>query len=207
MLVTDYDRDKRWVRTFMLDADKPDVAPKLGLEPQPTGSLQRSGHSCHARVAVNARSCKMAIGFYLTGAGAVAGRRSPIPRSFQPANAEIRTTLPQRREQLRSSGCALLSDDGKQFITRRESPTEAPNYFISSRRRQANPTLARSRTSRIRRRSCAASRNSWLLTNAPMACSVRSRFTCRRITKKARGCRQLFGPIRSSLPTPASQDR
>ncbi len=27
---------------------------------------------------------------------------------------------------------ALLSDDGKQFITRRESPTEAPNYFVRS---------------------------------------------------------------------------
>jgi hypothetical protein len=33
MFISDFERDKRWVRTFIFDADKPDVAAETDLEP------------------------------------------------------------------------------------------------------------------------------------------------------------------------------
>jgi len=44
-------------------------------------------------------------------------------------NRENKTSLPLRRRLLRDS-IALLADDGSRFLTRRETPTEPPNYYV-----------------------------------------------------------------------------
>src|SRR6266850_1644052 len=130
LLVSDYERDRRWLKTVMLDADKPSEPPK----PLWSRSIQdRYGDpgTPLTRVLPNGERAILLVGdsIYLVGAGASPeGDRPFLDRlNLQTKKAErlFRSDAGQYE-----SFVALLDDDAKQFITRHESPTAAPNYYL-----------------------------------------------------------------------------
>ena len=130
MLVTDYDRDKRWIRTFMLNADKPETPAKL-LWSRNLADRYNDAGTPVVRPSGQRPILQNGDWIYLTGAGASPEGDRPFLDRFN-----LQTLKSERifRSEANSYEVpvALLSDDARQFITRRESPAEAPNYFVRS---------------------------------------------------------------------------
>lgn len=131
MLVSDYDRDKRWVRSFLIDPDKPAVPAKLIWSRSQQDRYTDAGNPVTR--AFNGQRAIMQVGdsIYLSGNGSSPEGDRPFLDRFN-----LQTLKSERlfRSEANSyeTFVALLNDDGKTFITRRETPTEAPNYYIRS---------------------------------------------------------------------------
>jgi dipeptidyl aminopeptidase/acylaminoacyl peptidase len=128
---SDFERDKRWLRTFMFDADKPGTPPKLLWSRSQQDRYNDPGTPLTRLVGTQRAVLQNGDWIYLTGAGASPEGDRPFLDRFN-----LQTLKAERlfRSEANSyeTVVALLSDDAKQFITRRESPTEAPNYFVRS---------------------------------------------------------------------------
>jgi dipeptidyl aminopeptidase/acylaminoacyl peptidase len=138
-LLSDYDRDRRWTRTFLIAADQPDERPRLLWErsindqygdpgspimrPKPNGTRVLWQHQ---------------DAIFLNGQGATPRGDRPFLDRF-----DLKTRRTERLFQCDDSSyeyvAALLSDDGSRFISRHETPDQPPNYFVragtSDRRR------------------------------------------------------------------------
>ena len=129
--VTDFERDKRWVRTFMINADKPDVAAKVVWSRNQQDRYNDAGAPV-LRV-LNGQRVMLQNGdsIYLTGNGSSPDGDRPFLDRFN-----LQTLKSERIFRSDSASyesvVALLSDDASKFITRRESTTEAPNYYVLS---------------------------------------------------------------------------
>ena len=136
VLVSDYERNKRWTRTFMLNANKPDVAPKVIWSRNQQDRYNDPG----TPVMHNARGQRVLLqngdSIYLVGSGASPEGDRPFLDRFnlQTLNSE---RIFRSDANSYESVVALLSDDGSKFITRRESPTEAPNYYVLGTEKRA----------------------------------------------------------------------
>jgi dipeptidyl aminopeptidase/acylaminoacyl peptidase len=141
VFVYDYDRDKRWVRVFLLNANKPDTPAKLVWSRNQQDRYTDPG--AFVMKTINGQRAILQNGdsIYLTGNGASPEGDRPFLDRFN-----LQTLKSERifRSDTNSYETVvnLLRDDGSQFITRRESPTEAPNYFV----RNGNETSARALT-------------------------------------------------------------
>ena len=67
---------------------------------------------------------------YMTGAGRVAEGRPAVPRSPQPQDAASPSGSGSATTQSYETVVALLDDNATRMITRRETKTDPPNYFI-----------------------------------------------------------------------------
>ena len=132
VFVQDYERDKRWVRAFMLNADKPGEAPKLVWSRNQQDRYNDPGTPVF-RLTPTGRRVLWQNGdyIYLSGAGASSEGDRPFLDRFN-----LKTLKAERIFRSEATAyeipVALLTDDASQFITRRETTTEAPNYFIRS---------------------------------------------------------------------------
>jgi dipeptidyl aminopeptidase/acylaminoacyl peptidase len=130
----EYDRDRRWSKTWIVDAAKPGTAPVLLFDRSaedrytdpgipiiritPTGdfAMQRSGDW-----------------IYFTGTGA-------SPQGDRPFLDRVSLTTRKTERLWRADTVhyeavvALLDEGGRSFVTRRESRTEPPNYFVHQAR-------------------------------------------------------------------------
>jgi dipeptidyl aminopeptidase/acylaminoacyl peptidase len=131
VLISDYDRDKRWIRTLLLNANKPDVAPKLVWSRSDQDRYNDPGTP--ATRIVNGQRVMVQNGdwIYLSGNGASPEGDRPFLDRFN-----LQTLKAERIFRSEANNfepvTSLVTTDGTQFITRRESPTEAPNYFVRS---------------------------------------------------------------------------
>lgn len=127
--VTDFERDKRWVRTFLIDPDKPGTPAKLVWSRNRQDRYGDPGTPITRSAGGQRAILQNGDWIYLIGAGASPDGERPFLDRFN-----LQTLKSERIFQSDANSyegvVALLSDDGKQFITRRESPTEAPNYFV-----------------------------------------------------------------------------
>lgn len=131
MLFSDFDRDKRWVRIFMFDANKPEAPPKLLWSRNQQDRYGNPGTPLMRGVGGQRAILQNGDWIYLSGPGASPEGDRPFLDRFN-----LQTLKTERLFRSEANNyetfVALLADDAKQFITRRESPTEAPNYFIRS---------------------------------------------------------------------------
>lgn len=129
-LLSDYDRDRRWTRTYILNADDPQQAPRLlwdrsifdryGDPGRPVFRTLPSGHLAILQYHDS---------IYLAGTGASPQGDRPFLDRFH-----LQTLKTERLFHCDDKSYEyfvdLLSDDGSKFLTRHESPTEPPNYFV-----------------------------------------------------------------------------
>ena len=129
LLVSDYDRDKRWVRTFLVDPDKPGAEAKTIWSRNQQDRYNDPGVQVSRSLAGQRVVMQNGDWIYLNGAGASREGDRPFLDRFN-----LQTLKSERlfRSEANSyeTFVALLDANGKQFITRREAPTEAPNYFV-----------------------------------------------------------------------------
>jgi dipeptidyl aminopeptidase/acylaminoacyl peptidase len=140
VLVREFDRDRRWTRTWLHTLDQPDREPRLVWDRSvrdrygdPGSPVTRRTDTGHSVVLLDNGS------IYLTGSGATPEGDRPFLDRLNLETLETERLWSCEGERLESV-VDLLSDDGTVILTSHESPTEPPNYFIvdlsSGERRQ-----------------------------------------------------------------------
>lgn len=130
VFATDYDRDKRWVRTFMLNANSPGGQPKLVWSRNQQDRYNDPGTPV-TRLLPGGQRAIIQNGdwIYLTGTGASPEGDRPFLDKFN-----LQTLKSERLfrsdEKSYETVVGVLDDSAGTFVTRRESPTEPPNYFV-----------------------------------------------------------------------------
>lgn len=129
-LIADYDRDRRWIRTWMLNADKDSDAPKLLWSRSIQDRYEDPGIPI-TRALPNGYRAILQNGdaIYLTGTGATPQGDRPFLDRFSLQTQKAERLFRSDSNQYEAF-VVLLSDDGKQFITRHESPVAPPNYYL-----------------------------------------------------------------------------
>ena len=128
-LARDYNRDRRFQRTFLIDISKSGQEPKLIWERSIRDRYRDPGTPLMKTLANGKRVLRQqGNAIFLVGGGATSKGEFPFLDRF-----DLETRKSERIFQCQESHyeipVALLSDDGTQFITRHESPTEPPNFF------------------------------------------------------------------------------
>ena len=132
VLISDYDRDKRWTRTFILNANKPDVAPKMIWSRNQQDRYNDPGTPVMSSAGGGQRvMLQNGDSIYLLGNGASPEGDRPFLDRFNLQTLKSERIFHSDANSYENV-VALLSDDGSKFLTRRESPTEAPNYYVLS---------------------------------------------------------------------------
>lgn len=128
--VSDFDRDRRWVRTFMMNADKPGETPKLVWSRSIQDRYGDPGNPV-TRLLPNGERAISQNGdwIFLVGTGASPEGDRPFLDRFNLQTQKSERLFRSDANQYEAL-VALLDDDGKKFITRHESPTAAPNYYL-----------------------------------------------------------------------------
>ncbi len=129
VFVTDFDRDRRWVRTLIVDADQPSKEARIVWSRNNQDRYADPGTPI-TRLLANGKRVILQNDdwIYLSGAGASNEGDRPFLDRFNLETFKAERLFRSDDDRYESV-VALLSDDGKQFITRRESPTEPPNYY------------------------------------------------------------------------------
>ncbi|HUB77722.1 MAG TPA: prolyl oligopeptidase family serine peptidase [Bryobacteraceae bacterium] len=128
-LVTDTERKTRRVRTFEIDLDKPDQAPKLiwsrnnqDRYADPGQPLSRTMPNGSAAIIQDGDSV------FLAGLGSSPTGDHPFLNRYHLASGQTEPMFKCDNDHYETV-VDLLDDHGAKFLTRRESPTEPPNYF------------------------------------------------------------------------------
>jgi len=131
-LVRDYDRSRRWVRTFMINAARPGQEQKLIWERSIRDRYGDPGTPMMRMLpsgAVVMRQSGDTI--FLTGAGASPKGELPFLDRF-----DLKTLKAERlfhcTEGTFEQVVDIISADGSRFVTRHEDPVDPPNYFVRS---------------------------------------------------------------------------
>ncbi len=129
-LVRDYNRDRRWLRTFLVDLNKPGQQPNLLWERSIRDRYRDPGTPLLRTLANGKRVLRQqGSAIFLIGGGATPKGEFPFLDRFDLQSRKSERIF-QCAEGHYESAVALLSDDGTRFLTRHESPTEPPNFFI-----------------------------------------------------------------------------
>jgi dipeptidyl aminopeptidase/acylaminoacyl peptidase len=130
VFVRDFDRNRRWSRAFMLNADNPSQQPKIVWDRSTQDRYNDPGNPVMKRLA-NGRMVIHQTGdeIFLSGQGATPRGDRPFLSRFN-----LKTLKPEQifrcDDQSYESFVTLLADDGSKFITSYETQTTPPNYFI-----------------------------------------------------------------------------
>jgi dipeptidyl aminopeptidase/acylaminoacyl peptidase len=128
----DYDRDRRWIRTFQINTEKPEVSATLVWERSVNDRYGDPGTPL-TRPLPNGRRVmwQHQSSLFLDSSGATPRGDRPFLDRF---DLITRTTerLFACDENSYESVVALVADDGSQFITEHESPSEPPNFFLTT---------------------------------------------------------------------------
>jgi dipeptidyl aminopeptidase/acylaminoacyl peptidase len=129
-LVSDSERRTRRVRTFQIDLDKPDQPAKLIWSRNNQDRYADPGLPLTTPMANGAPAVLQdGDSVFLSGLGSSPTGDHPFLNRY---NLAIGKTEPlfKSDDDHYETVVALLDDHGGKFLTRRESPTEPPNYFV-----------------------------------------------------------------------------
>lgn len=127
-LVSEYDRDRRWTRTWLIGAD---VAgePRLVFDRSIQDRYNDPGRPVTTWTAAGQTVARLHDGaLFLTGAGASRDGDRPFLDRFDLATLKSER-LWRSEGQAYESFSDLLSPDGSVILTQRQTPTDPPNYF------------------------------------------------------------------------------
>ena len=128
--VSDYDRNKRWARTFMIDPDNPSQPPRQVWSRSIQDRYGDPGQPVMRERADGTRVIwQTGNAIFLRGEGASAGGDHPFLNKMDLTSLKSERIF-QSDEKVYEQPLALVSDDGSKFITRFETPTDPPNYFL-----------------------------------------------------------------------------
>jgi dipeptidyl aminopeptidase/acylaminoacyl peptidase len=132
-LIEDFERDSRVARTLLIDIEKPDAAARVIFSRNERDAYKNPGVPI-TKVQPDGRRVIVQQGdeIYLTGLGATPTGDHPFLDRFNLATGKAQRLF-QSGEGYEALE-AMLDDRGERLLTRRESPTEPPNYFIRSGR-------------------------------------------------------------------------
>jgi dipeptidyl aminopeptidase/acylaminoacyl peptidase len=141
-LLNEYDRPTRWRRSWILDARRPGTAPRKLWD---RSAEDRYGDPGSPVTEINERGQRMLVQrrdfIYLEGAGA--SPQGDRPFLDQLNLRTLRTTRLWRSDTSHyETVVALLDDQARRLLTRRESRTEPPNYFVREGRRSPRAITA-----------------------------------------------------------------
>lgn len=130
LLVTHYDRDRKWVQTLLIDSANPGAGGKIVWDLSSQDRYGDPGDPLHRRLPSGASTMwQSGDSIFLTGSGAGPEGDRPFLDRF-----DLKTLKSERIFQCESGVyeyvAALVDDNGTQFITHRQSPTEPPNYYL-----------------------------------------------------------------------------
>ena len=129
-LVTDYDRKKRWVQTFSIDLEQPGASPKLIWSRNVQDRYKDPGAPEMKRL-LNGKLVMRQDGdsIFLSSLGATPKGDRPFLNRFNLSTNETRPLF-RCDDTHYETVEAVLDKDGHRLLTRRESQTEPPNYFV-----------------------------------------------------------------------------
>ena len=129
-LVRDYDRNRRWLRTFLIDLNKLGGQPRLIWQRAIRDRYNDPGVPLQ-RTLANGRHIMWQQGdsIFLAGSGASPKGEFPFLDRYDLATGKTERLFHCADKQYESV-IALASGDGTKFITRHESPSDPPNYFL-----------------------------------------------------------------------------
>lgn len=132
LLVTDFERERRWVRTFLLNADQPKQAPRVIWSRDVRDRYRDPGSPMLRTLASGYRVVQQYQNYiFLAGAGASPEGERPFLDRFDLATGKTERLFRSAAD-CYESAVALLDDAGTRVLTRRESPAEPPNYYLRS---------------------------------------------------------------------------
>jgi dipeptidyl aminopeptidase/acylaminoacyl peptidase len=129
-LVSEYDRDRRWSRTWLYEMDDEAAQPRLVWDRSVRDRYNDPGSPLRVRLPNGRSVVRVADGaIFLAGQGATPeGDRPFLDRMTL---ADLATERIWRCEgECLESVVDVLSADGSRFITEHQSPTEPPNYWV-----------------------------------------------------------------------------
>ena len=130
VFITDYDRDTRKARTSLLHADNRREQPRTIWYRNVQDRYNDPGTPMTRLLPNGQRAIiQNGDGIYLAGAGASSEGDLPFLDAMNLKSLQT-VRLFRSSKQEYEVPIALLKDDGTQFITRRESPSDPPNYFM-----------------------------------------------------------------------------
>lgn len=129
-LVEDFDRRKRWVRTFAVDLDHPIDNPRVLWSRNNQDRYKDPGRPMERTMPNGQRAMVEEDGYiFLSGLGSSPRGDHPFLDRFNLESGRSERLF-QCDDEHYETVEALLESGGAKFITRRESPTEPPNYFM-----------------------------------------------------------------------------
>jgi dipeptidyl aminopeptidase/acylaminoacyl peptidase len=131
-LVEDSERRSRRVRTFQIDLDNPSAAPKL-IWSRNNQDRYRDPGSPMQKATANGQAALLMDGdnLFLSGPGASPTGDHPFLDRYNLATKQTEHLFRCDDDHFEAVA-ALLDEHGSKFLTRRESPTEPPNYYVRS---------------------------------------------------------------------------
>jgi dipeptidyl aminopeptidase/acylaminoacyl peptidase len=132
LIVSDYDRDKRWVRSMLLNADNPSQQVKTIWGRNVSDRYNDPGAPLTRTLPNGSRAIMQKDDWiYLSGTGASPEGDRPFLDRFNLKELKSERLFRSDANSYESV-VALLSDDAQRIVTRRESHSDAPNYYVRS---------------------------------------------------------------------------
>lgn len=129
-LVEDYERNRRWQRTFVIDPDKPGVAGKTLFSRNVQDRYRDPGVPVMTALGSGQEAIRQTGGaFFLTGTGASANGDHPFLDRIDLESGKTERLFVSEPGTYETF-VAMLDDAGQRILTLRESPKDPPNYFI-----------------------------------------------------------------------------
>ena len=132
-LVTDFDRKKRWVRTFSVDLEHPGSEPKLIWSRNNQDRYKDPG-TPETKMLADGKIVMRQDGdaIFLRGLGAGPNGDHPFLNRFDLKTGDEKPLF-RCDDTHYETVEAILDPDATKLLTRRESQTEPPNYFVRDR--------------------------------------------------------------------------
>jgi dipeptidyl aminopeptidase/acylaminoacyl peptidase len=140
-LISDMERSKRWLRTWVFRPDQPSAQWKL-LHEYSTEDAYNDPGSPVMRVAAAGNRVLLQRGnaIYLEGRGAGPEGDHPFVDRLDLNNLR-KQRIWQSEKGTYELPIALLDDDARRILTRRETPTDPPNYYVRDTRNNRGVAL------------------------------------------------------------------